>query len=243
MSSKSWIWSDRRRWRLPVVTPLRCICGGTIRHRSLTLARHTGLSETFLAESRRDRCCWILTIYSAAASRLIVTDSHIDQRTRDIRPAMDREYKRAWAEFLLRKGDDLTGILIFYYNEPHYFRRGRDRTAAQLHQSGGAGDQQRAPVYPDRRGAGPPYRAAIGAGRHQPRIDLDPASAGAVSSSCWIAPSKRPNPVPGRSGYAPKVETARRVWWRRAVLRRMHRTTSTLMKGRSPRPTRPGSPR
>ena len=52
---------------------------------------------------------------------IIVTDSHIDQRAHDLRPSMDREYKRAWAEFLLRKGDDLTGILVFYYNDPHFF--------------------------------------------------------------------------------------------------------------------------
>ena len=34
---------------------------------------------------------------------------------------MDREYKRAWAEFLLRKGDDLAGIIVFYFNEPRDF--------------------------------------------------------------------------------------------------------------------------
>ncbi len=88
--------------------------------RSLTLARHTGLSETFLAAPPRPLFMDIDDL-QRRRQPIVVTDSHIDQRVRDIRPAMDREYKRAWAEFLLRKGDDLTGILIFYYNEPHFF--------------------------------------------------------------------------------------------------------------------------
>jgi GAF domain-containing protein len=89
-------------------------------HHPLTLARHTGLSETFAANPPRPLLMDIVDL-QRRRQPLVVTDSHIDQRTRDVRPVMDREYKRAWAEFLLRKGDDLTGILIFYYNDPRTF--------------------------------------------------------------------------------------------------------------------------
>ncbi|NDJ76725.1 MAG: GAF domain-containing protein, partial [Chloroflexi bacterium] len=34
---------------------------------------------------------------------------------------MDHENKRAWIEFLLRKGEDLLGILVFFYNESRTF--------------------------------------------------------------------------------------------------------------------------
>jgi PAS domain S-box-containing protein len=89
-------------------------------HQSLTLARHTGLSDTFAAASPRPL---FLDVDDLQRRRqpIIVNDSHIDQRTHDLRLVMDREYKRAWTEFLLRKGDELTGILIFYYNDPHFF--------------------------------------------------------------------------------------------------------------------------
>jgi PAS domain S-box-containing protein len=89
-------------------------------HRSLTLARHTGLSAAFAAAAPRPLFMDVDDL-QRRRQPIIVTDSHIDQRARDLRHVMDREYKRAWAEFLLRKGDDLTGILIFYYNDPHYF--------------------------------------------------------------------------------------------------------------------------
>jgi PAS domain S-box-containing protein len=89
-------------------------------YQSLTLARHTGLNATFAKSPPRPL---LMDIDDLQRRRqpIIVIDSHIDQRTREIRAVMDREYKRAWAEFLLRKGDELTGILIFYYNDPHYF--------------------------------------------------------------------------------------------------------------------------
>ncbi len=88
--------------------------------RSLILARHTGLSEPFIQNPPRPL---LLDIDDLQRRRqpVIVTDTHIDQRTRDIRDVMEHEDKRAWAEFLLRKGDDLTGILIFYYRDSHYF--------------------------------------------------------------------------------------------------------------------------
>lgn len=88
--------------------------------RDLSLVRHTGLSEEFAARAPRPL---LLDIGDLQRRRqpVIVTDAHIDQRVREIRPAMDREFKRAWAEFLLRKGDDLLGILIFFYNEPRQF--------------------------------------------------------------------------------------------------------------------------
>ncbi|MCD4686447.1 MAG: GAF domain-containing protein, partial [Anaerolineae bacterium] len=52
---------------------------------------------------------------------IIVTDAQIDQRAGDIRATLQREYNRAWAEFLVRKGDELIGVLVFYYNEPRHF--------------------------------------------------------------------------------------------------------------------------
>jgi PAS domain S-box-containing protein len=89
---------------------------------SLSLVRHTGLSEAFAADPPRPL---LLDIDDLQRRRqpIIVTDSHIDQRTHEIREDMDREDKRAWVEFLLRKGDELLGVLVFFYNEPRYFSK------------------------------------------------------------------------------------------------------------------------
>lgn len=86
----------------------------------LTLARHTGLSEDYVTNPPR---LLVLNIDDLHRRRqpVIVTDCHIDQRTRDLRAVMDREQKRAWIEFLLRKGDELLGVLVFFYHEPRAF--------------------------------------------------------------------------------------------------------------------------
>ncbi len=90
------------------------------RGRSPVLARHTGLSESFVRTPPRPL---LLDINDLQRRRqpLIVTDAHIDQRIQDEGGVMMREYKRAWAEFLLRKGDELLGILVFFYNDPRAF--------------------------------------------------------------------------------------------------------------------------
>jgi NtrC-family two-component system sensor histidine kinase KinB len=89
---------------------------------SLSLVRYTGLSEEFAANPARPL---LLDIDDLQRRRqpVIVTDAHIDQRTHEIREDMDREDKRAWVEFLLRKGDELLGVLVFFYNEPRYFSK------------------------------------------------------------------------------------------------------------------------
>lgn len=89
-------------------------------HHSPLLARHTGLSTVFVENPPRPL---ILDIDDLHRRRqpVIVTDAHIDQRILDEGGAMAREYKRAWVEFLLRKGDDLLGILVFLYDEPRRF--------------------------------------------------------------------------------------------------------------------------
>lgn len=87
---------------------------------SLSLARHNGLGDTYLANPPRPLLMDVSDLYRRRQP-LLVTDAHIDQRATQVRPIMDREYKRAWAEFLLRKGDELTGIIVFYFNEPHHF--------------------------------------------------------------------------------------------------------------------------
>jgi NtrC-family two-component system sensor histidine kinase KinB len=90
-------------------------------NRNLALARHTGFDAAFAINPPLPL---LLDIDDLQRRRqpLLVTDSHIDQRVKaETRAVMDREYKRAWAEFLLRKGDDLAGIIVFYYNEPHEF--------------------------------------------------------------------------------------------------------------------------
>jgi signal transduction histidine kinase len=88
--------------------------------RDLSLVRQTGLSETFTAHPLRPL---MLDIDDLQRRRqpVIVTDARIDHRTSEVRLAMEREYKRAWAEFLLRKGDDLLGLVVFFYNEPRHF--------------------------------------------------------------------------------------------------------------------------
>ncbi len=89
-------------------------------HHPLTLARHNGLSEHFVDNAPAPL---LMDIDDLQRRRqpVIVTDMSIDQRTHNIRPLMNREQKHAWIEFLLRKGDDLLGILVFYYHESRRF--------------------------------------------------------------------------------------------------------------------------
>jgi GAF domain-containing protein len=89
-------------------------------HRPLSLACHNGLSEAFVADPPQPL---LLDLDDLQRRRqpVIVTDLHIDHRTHNVRALMDREHKRAWIEFLLRKGDELLGILVFLYDEPRNF--------------------------------------------------------------------------------------------------------------------------
>ncbi|NDJ75815.1 MAG: GAF domain-containing protein, partial [Chloroflexi bacterium] len=84
--------------------------------RKLLLARHNGLSDRFASAAPMPL---LLDIDDLQRRRqpVIVTDVHGDQRTHDLQSLMDHENKRAWIEFLLRKGEDLLGILVFFYNE------------------------------------------------------------------------------------------------------------------------------
>ncbi len=87
----------------------------------LSLARSTGLGEAFVSSPPRPLLLDIDDLHRRRQP-LLVTDSHIDQRiSTEIINVMDCEGKRSWAEFLLRKGDDLAGIIVFYYNEPRHF--------------------------------------------------------------------------------------------------------------------------
>jgi len=85
-----------------------------------TLARHYGLSESFVSDPPMPL---LLDIDDLQRRRqpIIVTDAQTDQRTKPFRQRMIQENKHAWSEFLLRKGDDLFGILVFFYNEPRSF--------------------------------------------------------------------------------------------------------------------------
>jgi signal transduction histidine kinase len=88
--------------------------------RPLTLARQNGLSEAFTANPMQPL---MLTLDDLHRRRqpMIVTDVLIDHRAADLRPVMDREQNRSWIEFLLRKGEDLIGVLIFFYEKPRAF--------------------------------------------------------------------------------------------------------------------------
>lgn len=89
-------------------------------HQSPLLARYNGLSDAFIASPMRPLLLDIDDLHRRRQP-VIVTDAHTDQRTQELRPLLERENKRAWTEYLVRKGDELLGILIFYYNEPRTF--------------------------------------------------------------------------------------------------------------------------
>lgn len=86
----------------------------------LMLARHNGFSDAFVAEPPAPL---VLDVEDLRRRRqpLIVTDALIDQRAERVRASMLHEGKRAWLECVLRKGDDLLGVLVFYYHEPRRF--------------------------------------------------------------------------------------------------------------------------
>ncbi|MBN2304318.1 MAG: GAF domain-containing protein [Anaerolineae bacterium] len=85
-----------------------------------SLARHNGLSDDFA----RDPIWPLLLEVGDLQHRrqpVIVTDSFVDQHTQNLRAQVERERKRAWVECLVRKGDELLGILVFYYDTPRRF--------------------------------------------------------------------------------------------------------------------------
>jgi len=89
-------------------------------HRPYVLERMNGLSASFKQDPVRPL---IMDIGDLRRRRqpLVVTDVLTDQRTSPVRPAMIRESKRAWIEYLLRTGDDILGVLVFYFDEPRTF--------------------------------------------------------------------------------------------------------------------------
>lgn len=88
--------------------------------RPLTLVRHSGLRQSF-AVSPPDPLLLDVEDLRRRLQPLIVTDAHTDRRTDGLRADMDHHHKRAWIELLLRKGGDLLGILVLYYNSPRQF--------------------------------------------------------------------------------------------------------------------------
>ncbi len=86
----------------------------------LVLVRQRGLSDRF-ATAPPDPLLLVVNDLVRRRQPLIVSDAHTDRRARHLRPRLDAEGKRAWIEFLLRKGDDLLGVLVCYYDEPRTF--------------------------------------------------------------------------------------------------------------------------
>ncbi|MBN1200891.1 MAG: GAF domain-containing protein [Anaerolineae bacterium] len=86
----------------------------------LSLVRHSGLSDVFVAAPPRPL---LLNEQNLQHQRqpIIVTDASIDNRTKYIRSQMMRENKHAWVELLLCKGGDLLGVMTFLYNNPRSF--------------------------------------------------------------------------------------------------------------------------
>ncbi len=84
------------------------------------LVRQRGLSDAFITDPALplllDRA-----EFQQHRQPLMVSDARQDRRTERVRGAMEREDKRAWIEFGLHKGDDLLGILVFYYAEARSF--------------------------------------------------------------------------------------------------------------------------
>ncbi|NLX09114.1 MAG: GAF domain-containing protein [Chloroflexi bacterium] len=85
------------------------------------LARCSGLSDTFSGDEFRPLLAELHDL-ERRRQPLIVADVQTDHRTPALRASMEREHKRAWIELLLRKGDELLGILILFYDEPRSFR-------------------------------------------------------------------------------------------------------------------------
>lgn len=86
----------------------------------LVLVRKRGLSDRFAA-SPPDPLLLVVDDLPRRRQPLVVSDVHQDKRARHLRARLDAEGKRAWIEFLLRKGDDLLGVLICYYDTPRTF--------------------------------------------------------------------------------------------------------------------------
>ena len=86
----------------------------------LVLVRKRGLSDRFAA-APPDPLMLVVEDLPRRRQPLIVTDSHQDKRARHLRARLDAEGKRAWIEFLLRKGDELLGVLVCYYDTPRTF--------------------------------------------------------------------------------------------------------------------------
>jgi len=82
--------------------------------------RHSGVSDDFVTRQFRPL---LLDIGALERRRqpVIVTDVQIDHRAADLRGAVINANKHAWVELLLRKGDDLLGMLVCFYDQPRYF--------------------------------------------------------------------------------------------------------------------------
>ncbi len=86
----------------------------------LVLVRKRGLSDQFAA-APPDPLVLVVDDLPRRRQPLVVSDVHQDRRARHLRARLDAEGKRAWIEFLLRKGDDLLGVLVCYYDAPRTF--------------------------------------------------------------------------------------------------------------------------
>ena len=84
------------------------------------LARQRALSDAFATDPVLPL---LLSLEGFQQHRqpLIVSDADRDPRADRVRAVMEREGKRAWIEFGLHKGDDLLGVLVFYYTESRSF--------------------------------------------------------------------------------------------------------------------------
>lgn len=86
----------------------------------LVLVRKRGLSDHF-ATAPPDPLVLVADDLARRRQPLVVSDVRGDVRARHLRGRMESEGKRAWIEFLLRKGDELLGVLVCYYAEPRSF--------------------------------------------------------------------------------------------------------------------------
>ncbi|MEZ4671797.1 MAG: GAF domain-containing protein [Anaerolineae bacterium] len=82
---------------------------------ALALARSSGLSTHFLAEPVHP--------LSTRQTRqpVLVADVTHDERAAASRESLAREGKAAWAELPLEVGDDMLGVIMFFYDRPQQF--------------------------------------------------------------------------------------------------------------------------
>ncbi len=83
------------------------------------MSRWIGLSYSFVQDPPRPLILNMNNIDSRQKP-LVVSDIDDDKRTEDLRPRFEDEGKNAFAEVLLRNAGEILGVLVVYYDEPHY---------------------------------------------------------------------------------------------------------------------------